>query len=481
MDETAQGTPNDSPQGERAGWGDVLSRAYLPQLLVLCLAIWLHAANSMLTATTMPAAVVDIGGLKLISWAFALYLMGSIVAATAVSACVATFGLRRTMLAATLVYTLGCVVCAAAPAMPVLLAGRTVQGLGGGALVALVYIAGDRFFPNRLVPRVVACLSVVWMASALTGPLVGGAFANAGLWRFAFWSFALQGILLAAAIHPLLRRARAEAVLQSREIPVVRLALVVASILAISFAGVAASMAEATILLVSGCVCLWLFVARDSVAGPTRLLPRRATDLAHPVGCGITMTFILSLCMMTFLVYGPILLIRLYGLTPLEAGLVVLSESLGWTAGAFFLSGLAPAHEGRLIRAGSALLLAGLAALAWLVPYGPLWLIVVAAFFGTAGFGMMWGYIIKIVIGHALPEDRERTGSLLPSTQQTGFALGAALTGIVASALGFDRMTEVEEYRKAAFWLFAAFVPPVVLGNLVAWRFSRRIGPPRSP
>ena len=65
--------------------------------------------------------------------------------------------------------------------MPVLLAGRTVQGLGGGALVALVFVAQDRFFPNRLVPRIMACLSVIWMASALCGPLIGGAFATAGL------------------------------------------------------------------------------------------------------------------------------------------------------------------------------------------------------------------------------------------------------------------------------------------------------------
>ena len=40
--------------------------------------------------------------------------------------------------------------------------------------------------------------------SALSGPLVGGAFATAGLWRFAFWSFALQGLVLAVLVHPLL-------------------------------------------------------------------------------------------------------------------------------------------------------------------------------------------------------------------------------------------------------------------------------------
>lgn len=469
------------PPSPRVGWREVLTRAYLPQLLTLCLAVWLHAANSMLTATTMPAAVEDIGGLRLISWAFALYLMGSIVAATAISPCVARFGLRRTMMASTLLYTLGCVICATAPSMPVLLAGRTVQGLGGGALVALVYISQDRFFPNRLVPRVVACLSVVWTTAALCGPLIGGAFATAGLWRFGFWAFALQGLLLAAAVHPLLARTPAEAGMETRPIPAVRLALVAGAILAISFAGTVHSMVFAAVLALFGCACLALFVARDAGAGRSRLLPRGATDLDHPVGCGVAMTFVMSLSMMSFLVYGPILLIRLYGLTPLEAGLVVVAESLGWGAGALLLSGVAPVHEGRLIRTGSGLFLAGLAAQAWFVPHGPLWFVVAAALFGTAGFGMMWGYIIKLVVMHADHEDRDRAGALLPNAQQTGFALGAALAGIIANGLEFEQMTRIEDVRIAAFWLFAGFVPAALLGNIVAWRFGWRVGGRRTP
>ena len=480
--EPAPSTPSESPARRRAGWSEVLTRTYLPQLLILCLAIWLHAANSMLAATTLPAAVEEIGGLRLIGWAFALYMMGSIVAATAISACVASQGLRRTMLASALVYTLGCVMCATAPVMPGLLVGRAVQGLGGGALVALVFIAQDRFFPNRLVPRIIACLSVVWMVSALCGPLIGGAFATAGLWRLAFWSFAAQGLVLAAAVQPLLARVRADTALEARPIPVARLALVAGAILAISAAGTVTSAGFAAVLLLCGGACLGLFVARDSAAaGRTRLLPNHATDLAHPVGCGIAMTLVLCLCMMSFLVYGPILLIRLYGLTPLEAGLVVVTESLGWTAGAFFLSGLAAAQEGRLFRAGSGLLLAGLAGLAWFMPHGPLWLVVVSAFLGSAGFGMMWGYIIRRVVAQAGRDDRDRAASLLPSAQQTGFALGAALTGIIANGFGFEHMTRLEEYRTVAFWLFAGFVPVALLGNLLAWRFSKRIAPGAAP
>ena len=466
-------TPPEMPQ---VGWREVLTREHLPRLLVLCLAVWLHAANTMLAATTLPEAVGEIGGLRLISWAFSLYLMGSIVAATAVSALVAGHGLRRTMLVSTLVYTLGCVVCASAPLMPILLAGRAVQGLGGGALVALVFVAQDRFFPNRLVPRIMACISVVWMTSALCGPLIGGAFATVGLWRVAFWAFAAQGLVLAVAVHPLLARSGPDVMVEPRPIPGGRLALVAGAILAISSAGAAGSAALASLLLVTGCLCLWLFAARDFVAAPrTRLLPSHATDWSHPVGCGIAMTFMLCLCMMSFVVYGPILLIRLYDLTPLEAGYVVVTESLGWTAGAFLLSGLAPAQEGRLFRLGSAVLLVGIAAQAWFVPHGPLWLVVVSAFLGHAGFGMMFGYIIKRVIASAAREDRGRAGAMLSSTQQAAFALGAALTGIIAYALGFEHLTQPEEFRTAALWLFAGFLPPALLGNVIAWRFSALI------
>ena len=484
MDEHATGGPAPEHREERpVRWREVLARQHLPRLLVLCFAIWLHAANTLLAATTMPAAVGEIGGLRFISWAFALYLMGSIVAATAVSASVATHGLRRTMLGSALVYTLGCAICAAAPAMPVLLAGRAVQGLGGGALVALVYIAGDRFFPRRLVPRIVACLSVVWMASAISGPFIGGALASIGLWRVAFWSFAAQGLALAAAVHPLLALTRSAVTLKARPIPFVRLALVAFAILAISSAGAVDSAVAAGALLVSGCAGLALFIARDSsaAAARSRLLPRHATRLAHPVGSGIAMTFMLCLCTMSFVVYGPILLIRLYGLTPFEAGLVLLTETFGWTAGAFFLSGLPPAREARLIRAGSAMVLAGIAAQAWFLPHGPLALVVASAFLANSGFGMIWGYVIKLVIAYADEDDRERTGSLLPTAQQTAYALGAALTGLIASGIGFEEMSHPDAYRSAAVWLFAGFVPPALLGTALAWRFARLLTKHRPP
>lgn len=83
--------------------------------------------------------------------------------------------------------------------------------------------------------------------------------------------------------------------------------------------------------------------------------------------------------------------------------------------------------------------------------------------------------IVKRVVAHAGYDDRDRAGSLLPSAQQTGSALGAALAGIIANGLGFEQMTRIEEFRTAAFRLFAGFVPPALPGCLTAWRFGHRI------
>jgi MFS family permease len=98
-----------------ASWRELLSRQYLPKLATMALALWLHASNSMLTATTMPSAVAEIGGLNLISWTFALYLAGSITAAASISLLVANLGLKGTMIRTAVLFSIGCAIFARTP------------------------------------------------------------------------------------------------------------------------------------------------------------------------------------------------------------------------------------------------------------------------------------------------------------------------------------------------------------------------------
>ena len=458
-------------------WDELVTREHLPKLVILCLALWLHATNSMLAATTMPSAVDEIGGLHLISWSFALYLAGSITAAAAISMIVGRIGLRTAMVRAAMIYTAGCIIVATAPAMEILLIGRVFQGLGGGALMALVYVSQDRFFPNRLVPKVVALLSMVWMLAAFSGPAIGGAFATWGIWRMAFWSFAVQAVLLIPAIHFLMRGGERETDACADRIPYFRILFLCSAILLFSLSAANFHPWGSPLMILAGCFALGFFVARDRRAVMGRIFPLEATRLANPVSSGIAMTLILSLSIMSFLVYGPFLLIHLYGMTPLEAGFIVLIESLAWGSSAVLMSGLAANREPRLIRAGNAMVVIGLAGLALTFPYDLLWPMVVAIIVLNGGMGMMWGYIIKRIIGSVPAAEKDRAASMLPITQQTGFALGAALSGVIANSLGVGTATDAASLQTICFWLFAGFIPLALLANWLAWRFVAPVRP----
>jgi hypothetical protein len=111
--------------------------------------------------------------------------------------------------------------------------------------------------------------------------------------------------------------------------------------------------------------------------------------------------------------------------------------------------------------------------MALVLPRGPIWAIALIVIVSNGGFGMMWGFIIKRIIGAASSVEKDRAASLVPITQQTGFALGAALAGLIANSLGVSEAISDEGMRTVSFWLFAGFIPVALVGNLTAWRFVR--------
>jgi hypothetical protein len=86
---------------------------------------------------------------------------------------------------------------------------------------------------------------------------------------------------------------------------------------------------------------------------------------------------------------------------------------------------------------------------------------------------MMWGFVIRRVVADAAPEERERTSAAVSTSQQFGYAVGAAAAAIVANGLGFTEDASLATIREVAFWIFAAFLPVVAVGVWAAWRLSR--------
>src|SRR5262249_616996 len=103
-------------------------------------------------------------------------------------------------------FALGLLGGAAAPSMGALIAGRAVQGLGGGGLSAVIYASVARCYPSESQPRMLALLSTAWVVPGLVGPGLGGFVADHASWRLVFAGLAPVALLCAALAMPTLRR-----------------------------------------------------------------------------------------------------------------------------------------------------------------------------------------------------------------------------------------------------------------------------------
>src|SRR5262249_40196519 len=156
------------------------------------------------------------------SWPTTAFVASSIVAAMATRVVSGALGDRRAFCAGAAIYAGGAVLCALAPSIGVVIAGRFVQGLGGGLLAALAYVFVRNVFREVLWPRVFGLLSGVWSVSILAGPLIGGVFAGAGSWRGGFFTITGLALMLGLAARLALPADAASDDVPASDLPVFR-------------------------------------------------------------------------------------------------------------------------------------------------------------------------------------------------------------------------------------------------------------------
>ena len=460
---------------EPANWRALVTDGRLPRFALICVGMWLTAADTLMTATIMPSVAADIGGYAWFGWAVAVFLLGSILAGATSGRLSTRIGLRPAMALAGGAYAIGCLISAAAPTIIVFLLGRLAQGIGGGWVVGLCYVAVSRLFPQPLWPRVISAISGVWGVATLLSPLIGGLFAQAGLWRDAFWFFAVQGALFIVAALMLITRHASPSQDSEGAAPIAQLIPLSFGVVAIAAAGLVTDAAQAAGLGAAGLLLVGLFLWLDLHAA-TALLPRSAADPRGAIGAGLLMIASLGAATASFTVYGPAIMQALYGASPVVAGYVLGGEALAWTATALIFAG---AGDVRLkIRLGAVMVAVGVASLAVVMPRGPLPLIGACALTMGAGFGLSWAFIAGRVVANAPPAEEALASSSIPTTQMIGTAVGAAASGAIANLLGFGGGIDAGKAASGGFWLFAVFTPLAAVGCLAAWRLaSRRFDP----
>ena len=457
-------------------WRDLYKSGLLGRFVVLCLGIWLHAVDTLVTATISPAIVDDIGGVAFINWTILLYQVGAIVAGAAAPMLCQRAGVKRVLGLAALLYGGGCVIAALAPTMGVLLTGRLAQGIGGGMLLSLCYLAIQEWFPQSWWSRLFGIVALIWGAGSLLGPLIGGIFAGLHAWRMTFYVFAVQAAAL-WAMASLWLPSRAPSRLIARPWSVLPLFALSTATILIAESSVAGSIAVSVLEAALGAALLYVAARLDRHAS-SRMFPVRVLDFLHPVGAGLLMVFTLSVATTGFWAYGPLILKILFGTHPLVSGYILAGEAVAWSLATMAVSKAPVSADRWLIRVGTTLIALGAGGFAIVVPAGVLAGMVLCALLQGLGFGLSWPSIVHRMV--RLSDEAERPLAVTsPETmQRIGYAVGAAAVGIAANLSGLADGISIAAAKAAAFWVFAAFVPVLMLALMCAWAFTREPAEP---
>lgn len=462
--------------GGAAGWREVFAKGRGGLFGLICLGVWLNAADTLVVATLLPSVGSALGGYEAFGWATAGFLLGSVLSGAASGLAAERIGLARATSVASLVYASGCVLSALAGDMTGFITGRILQGLGGGALAGLCQVAVGVLFPERSLARVYSGVSSVWGAATLAGPLLGGLFADAGVWRGVFWLFAAQALVVAFLALRMFpgRPARPS----SRPIGWLQLGLIGVGVCLIAVADQAPRGAAAAGLVGLGVAVLGACLRLDRFRA-ARLLPRGAHQPGSVLGAAYATLFLLTASSMGFVVYGPALLQRLADASALTAGYVIASQSIAWTVCGLCVAGLGGKWPARLVSLGAlgvglGVLLCGLA-----FSQGSLPAATAAGLVLGTGFGMCWAFISQAVIVATPRAERERAAAGATTVRLTGAATGAALASVLAGQLGFAENLSPATAQRVGLWVFWAALPLAGLGVISALRLASALAAER--
>lgn len=122
-------------------------------------------------------------------WVVSSYQLAVLVALLPCGALGEIFGGRRVFLSGVAVFVLASAACALAVNLPMLVASRFVQGLGGGAIMALATMNLRFAVPQRMVGTIIGVNAMTIAISAAAGPGIAGAVLGVAKWP---WLFAVN-------------------------------------------------------------------------------------------------------------------------------------------------------------------------------------------------------------------------------------------------------------------------------------------------
>jgi EmrB/QacA subfamily drug resistance transporter len=171
--------------------------------LMLC--VFLSALDSSIVANALPRVIADLHGFELYAWVTTGYLLSSTAVVPIGGKLGDRYGRKPMLIGGAAFFLVTTLLCGVAQSMPQLIALRTLQGIGGGVLMATVFaVMGELLTPAERA-RISGLITAVFSLAGASGPVVGGYLTDTFSWRAVFYvnlPFALAALVVLWRFFP---------------------------------------------------------------------------------------------------------------------------------------------------------------------------------------------------------------------------------------------------------------------------------------
>ncbi|HET9681713.1 MAG TPA: MFS transporter [Candidatus Limnocylindrales bacterium] len=408
-----------------------LTREQILVTIGIMAAIAVAALDATVVGTAMPTIIGQLGGLGEYAWVFSAYLLASTTTVPLYARLADVHGRKPIFLFGLALFVGGSALCGLSTNMLELIAFRTLQGLGAGAVQPISFtIAGDIFEPRRRA-RMQGYFSGVWGASAIVGPAIGGIITSTIGWP---WVFELNipvgliaGLIVWRGLHERFER-------RSHRLDWPGAILLSGSIVALLLAVTEGNqlfgwLSPITIGLVVAAVALgvgFVYLARRN--------PEPLIDLELPrapvIRAGLVIGTLAGVVMFGLTTYVPPMVQGVHGGTPLDAGIAVAAMSIGWPVGSIVAGRLLLRLRARpIVLVGGVLLVVGTLLITQLDRFPALAYAMLGAGITGLGMGLMSTTLLVIIQGAVAWQRRAVATGLVQFSRTIGGAVGVGVMG----------------------------------------------------
>ncbi|KAJ7444803.1 major facilitator superfamily domain-containing protein [Mycena galericulata] len=161
-------------------------RAFWMVLVALMVSVFLSALDVTVVSIALPTIASNLHGGSDYVWVVSSYTLSSTAILPLSGRLADVFGRRAIVLLSIVLFAAGSAISGAAQNMNMLIAGRTIQGLGGGGVSNLAHIVIADLVPLSERGLYQSFIGVVWAFASAIGPPLGGVLAQKS-WRWIFF------------------------------------------------------------------------------------------------------------------------------------------------------------------------------------------------------------------------------------------------------------------------------------------------------